>query len=58
MTEREAREQALLAEIPWLRQLARELARDVHGREDLVQEACRIALSRPPRHTERSSLRA
>jgi RNA polymerase sigma-70 factor (ECF subfamily) len=41
---------ALLEDLTWLRTLARRLARDPHLAEDLVQDACAIALSRrtPP----------
>ncbi|HZN39528.1 MAG TPA: sigma-70 family RNA polymerase sigma factor [Planctomycetota bacterium] len=40
----------LLEDLTWLRTLARRLARDPHLAEDLVQDACAIALSRrtPP----------
>ncbi len=52
------REAALLAEIPWMRQLARELVSDLRGREDLVQDTCWIALTQPPRAMDRTNLRA
>src|SRR5688500_13321922 len=58
MAEPTPHEQDLLAEIPWLRQLARELAGDFHRREDLVQDACRVALEQPPRAGGRAGLRA
>ena len=39
--------QALLADLGWLRTLARRLARDANAAEDLVQDACAIALRQP-----------
>jgi RNA polymerase sigma-70 factor (ECF subfamily) len=43
--------QALLGELTWLRALARRLARDPGAADDLVQDACAIALQQrePPR---------
>jgi len=46
---------ALLAEVSWIRRLARELVADRELAEDLVQEACVAALEHAPR--ERSKLR-
>lgn len=42
----------LLADVQWLRTLARRLARDPDTADDLVQETCAIALQQkaPPRH--------
>ncbi len=37
----------LLADLGWLRALARRLARDADAADDVVQEACTIALERP-----------
>lgn len=50
MTENEIHE--LLADVHWLRTLARRLARDPDAADDLVQETCAIALQQdpPPRH--------
>lgn len=44
--------QELLADVDWLRALARRLARDDHLAEDLVQDTCEIALRKdaPPQH--------
>jgi RNA polymerase sigma-70 factor (ECF subfamily) len=39
--------EALLADLGWLRTLARQLARDADVAEDLVQDACAIALRQP-----------
>ncbi|MCU0864892.1 MAG: sigma-70 family RNA polymerase sigma factor [Planctomycetes bacterium] len=39
--------EALLADLGWLRTLARQLARDAEVAEDLVQDACAIALRQP-----------
>ena len=52
-------EEALLAELGWIRGLARSLVRDAASAEDLAQETYLAALERPPR-TARSgaSLRA
>jgi transposase len=46
--DRESAGRALLAQLPWLRRLARLLVRDAASAEDLVQEACLAALERPP----------
>lgn len=46
---------ALLAEVSWIRRLARELVADRELAEDLVQETCVVALEHAPR--ERSKLR-
>lgn len=42
-------EHELLAHTEWMRALARGLVRDAHAADDLVQEACVVALERPPR---------
>jgi RNA polymerase sigma-70 factor (ECF subfamily) len=47
---------ALLAEVSWIRRLARELVADRDLAEDLVQETCVVALQRAPR--EAGKLRA
>jgi len=47
----------LLADLGWLRALARRLARDASAADDVVQEACAIALERPrPPHQWRAWL--
>jgi RNA polymerase sigma factor (sigma-70 family) len=40
----------LLADAGWVRSLARSLVRNGHEADDLAQEACLVALQKPPRH--------
>ena len=40
---------ALLADLPWVRRLAKSLVGDTHRAEDLTQEAYRVALEKAPR---------
>ncbi|MFY9345183.1 MAG: sigma factor, partial [Planctomycetota bacterium] len=40
----------LLADLGWVRTLARALARDGHDADDLAQDACLAALQSPPPH--------
>jgi len=48
---------ALLAHSAWARALARRLTADLHGAEDLLQEAWTVALERPPASPGRAWLR-
>lgn len=50
--------EAALAEMAWLRGLARQLVRDAHEAEDLVQETWVTHLRRSPRHLDGAPLRA
>lgn len=50
--------EALLAELGWVRALARSLVRDAALAEDAAHETCLLALERPPRAASGSALRA